>query len=135
VEMTKLDDKTVNRLKQALDALETPDGCVPVAALGPLGELADGDRSLTIDYAASAALGAPVILAGAEDAVAALLTPLSPRRRAVAEAVIRGLSNKQIARELDISPATVKDHVHAVLTSLGFSSRAGLIAAALSRKS
>ena len=29
--------------------------------------------------------------------------------------VAEGLSNKQIARELSIGPATVKNHVHAIL--------------------
>jgi two-component system nitrate/nitrite response regulator NarL len=40
---------------------------------------------------------------------------LTGREDEVARMVAAGLSNKQIARELSISPATVKNHVHAIL--------------------
>jgi two-component system, NarL family, nitrate/nitrite response regulator NarL len=37
--------------------------------------------------------------------------------------VRRGLSNKEIARELDLSVATVKHHVHNILDKLGLPGR------------
>lgn len=37
---------------------------------------------------------------------------LSPREREVALLIARGLSNKEIARELGMSEGTVKQHVH-----------------------
>lgn len=40
---------------------------------------------------------------------------LTERQDKIARMVAEGLSNKQIARELSISPATVKNHVHAIL--------------------
>lgn len=40
---------------------------------------------------------------------------LTTREDEIARMVASGLSNKQIARELSISPATVKNHVHAIL--------------------
>jgi DNA-binding NarL/FixJ family response regulator len=38
--------------------------------------------------------------------------------------IVRGLSNKEIGRELCLSVATVKHHVHYVLEKLGLSRRA-----------
>lgn len=49
--------------------------------------------------------------------------PLTPRQKGVLELLARGLSNKEIARELNVSVDTVKDHVAAVLKALGASSR------------
>lgn len=40
-----------------------------------------------------------------------------------------GLSNRQIADALFISLATVKDHVHAILTKTGLDSRSQVAAA------
>ena len=48
---------------------------------------------------------------------------LSPREVGVARLLRRGLSNKEIARELDISVATVKHHVHSILEKLGLPGR------------
>jgi two-component system nitrate/nitrite response regulator NarL len=42
----------------------------------------------------------------------ALVVSLSPRELQIAHLVDRGLTNKQIARELGIEAATVKNHVH-----------------------
>jgi len=54
---------------------------------------------------------------------------LTPRQSAVLDLLVRGMSNKHIARALAISDATVKAHVTAVLRKLGVSSRAQAIAA------
>jgi pimeloyl-ACP methyl ester carboxylesterase/DNA-binding CsgD family transcriptional regulator len=53
---------------------------------------------------------------------------LSPREREVVVHVARGLSNRQIAAELSISPATVERHVANILGKLGFHSRAQIAA-------
>ena len=55
-------------------------------------------------------------------------TALSPREREVAKLVARGLSNRQTADELSISPATVERHVANILGKLGFHSRAQIAA-------
>jgi DNA-binding NarL/FixJ family response regulator len=48
---------------------------------------------------------------------------LTPRQSDVLNLLLKGLPNKLIARELGLSVETVKDHVAAVLRSLGVSSR------------
>jgi DNA-binding NarL/FixJ family response regulator len=48
---------------------------------------------------------------------------LSKRQSEVLLLLLKGLPNKLIARELDVSVETVKDHVAAVLRALGVSSR------------
>jgi predicted ATPase/DNA-binding CsgD family transcriptional regulator len=53
---------------------------------------------------------------------------LTPREWEIAELIARGLSNRAIATELVISPATAARHVANILTKLGFSSRAQVAA-------
>ncbi len=48
---------------------------------------------------------------------------LTPRQAEVLGLLLKGLPNKLIARELNLSVETVKDHVAAVLRALGVSSR------------
>jgi DNA-binding NarL/FixJ family response regulator len=52
---------------------------------------------------------------------------LSPREREVALLVSRGLSNKEIARELRLSDGTVKLHIHSIFLKLGTRRRYTLI--------
>ncbi|MFJ4100074.1 ATP-binding protein [Amycolatopsis japonica] len=54
--------------------------------------------------------------------------PLSTRESEVAELVTRGLTNRQIAAELFISPRTADTHVSHIYTKLGLTSRAELAA-------
>ena len=50
-------------------------------------------------------------------------TPLSPREEEVLREIARGMSNKEIARVLDIAETTVKIHVQHILRKLGLTSR------------
>ncbi len=52
---------------------------------------------------------------------------LTPRERQVAFLVTRGLSNKDVARELGLSEGTVKIHLHNIFQKLGAKNRYGLI--------
>lgn len=52
---------------------------------------------------------------------------LTPREYQVALLVSRGLSNKEVARELGVSDGTVKLHVHNIFQKLGARNRYGLI--------
>lgn len=52
--------------------------------------------------------------------------PISPRQRDVFECVRRGLSNKEIARELDIAEGTVKIHLAALFAHFGAHNRTEL---------
>ncbi|GAA3512888.1 LuxR family transcriptional regulator [Streptosporangium album] len=51
---------------------------------------------------------------------------LSPREREVAELATAGLTNREIGKELFLSPKTVEKHLSAVLRKLGVRSRAAL---------
>ena len=57
--------------------------------------------------------------------------PLTEREQDVAKLMLRGLSNESIAREIEISPDTVKTHVRSILEKSGTESRAKFLAAAL----
>ena len=54
---------------------------------------------------------------------------LTPRQSEVLGLLLKGLPNKLIARELNLSVDTVKDHVAAVLRALGVSSRTQAVVA------
>jgi len=115
----------------------------PVVTLGP----AHTDHAGSLDYdatpeqidAALRAVVAGLVVRGAgssergfaemrESAVRALLTP---REIEVLEAIRQGLTNKMMARRLEISPHTVKFHVESVFRKLGARSRADAVARAL----
>ena len=50
-------------------------------------------------------------------------TPLTPREYEIVRLIARGLSNREIADEMVISPATAARHVANILAKLGFNSR------------
>jgi DNA-binding CsgD family transcriptional regulator len=49
--------------------------------------------------------------------------PLTPREQEIVRLIAQGLSNKEIADELVISPATAARHVANILAKLGYTSR------------
>lgn len=91
----------------------------PEALLERLREAATGEMVVSeqLGRTLAAALG------GREDDTAAQLARLTGREHGILLGMARGLSNKQIAREAEISEGTVKVHVKSVLRKLGFSSR------------
>jgi len=127
------------RLEEVLKPARTSLGDPRASAL-----LAEG-RAMTADEAVSYAIRPPA--ATAEDAASALPGDMVPRPRVgngsaaaapaamltrreweIAGLIARGLSNRDIARELVISQATVARHVANILGKLGFGSRAQVAA-------
>jgi DNA-binding NarL/FixJ family response regulator len=67
---------------------------------------------------------APAPLTAVQSALPSLrAVGLTPRQGEVLALLLQGLPNKLIARQLNLSVETVKDHVAAVLRALGVSSR------------
>jgi DNA-binding CsgD family transcriptional regulator len=62
--------------------------------------------------------------------VAAAEPPLTPRQRDVLRLIALGLQNKEIAAKLGLSLATVRNHVHAILDTLGLHSKLEAVALA-----
>jgi len=101
-------------------------------ALPALRELAAAPWGAQLDAAALATLRAWAAAAPASDGLAAapaassnhpLDDVLTARETEVLSLMARGMSNKLIARELDLSPHTVKRHVAHVLDKLDLASR------------
>lgn len=61
-------------------------------------------------------------------------TTITEREVEVLELLSRGLGNKEMARELFVSEATVKSHLSHIYTKLGVDTRAGAVAAAIERR-
>ena len=91
---------------------------------------AEAAVALALDVPQSAAAGrdAVTLAAVGYEAAPALPGTLTPRERQVVALVASGRSNKAIAEELYISPATAARHVANILAKLGFSSRTQIAA-------
>ena len=126
----KVDEETIAALSKAVSALRdnTPSP-LPEQAVAALARVAKPGASIEIDLAGSDQIGAPLVVVERYQSADDLFRALTNRQRQVAKLIAMGLSNKAIARELGISVATVKDHVHAVLVQLELPSRAAVIAA------
>lgn len=68
---------------------------------------------------------------GDEVATPLRLPQLTKRERDVLDHLVRGWSNRQIARSLDISERTVKNHLHNIFTKLGVADRTSAVVKAL----
>jgi DNA-binding NarL/FixJ family response regulator len=62
-----------------------------------------------------------------------MFTPLSTREMSILQLIVRGASNKEIARELDISRQTVKNHMSSILRKLAVNDRTQAAVLALRR--
>ena len=79
---------------------------------------------------AAAAVRPNAASGGASSAAPDRLAALSPRQREVFHLLARGLSNKQIARELTISEGTVKSHIATIFDVLKVRNRVAAVAEA-----
>lgn len=91
---------------------------------------ADGARAALVHDAARGrldrqAVDAVLAAAGQPAAPSVADNPLSPRELEVLRLLVHGLSNKQIARQLDLSPRTVQHHTIHIYAKTGVQSRAG----------
>ncbi|MCA3255333.1 MAG: response regulator transcription factor [Alphaproteobacteria bacterium] len=89
-----------------------------------------GELRLAVDQVLAGRLAIPASLASAAferpertGTDPAAFGRLTGREREVLDLVSEGLTNKEIARRLDISPATVKAHVERVIAKLGVADR------------
>jgi DNA-binding NarL/FixJ family response regulator len=108
------------------------------ALIAAIREVAAGRTVLdaTVQARLVALLRAPVSTQAAEAPDAAApppasddpAEPLTPRELDVVRLVAEGLSNKQVARRLFVSEATVKTHLNHVLGKLDVEGRPGLVA-------
>jgi len=109
------------RVEQVLEFSRERLGAAKAGAL-----FADG-REMTVEDAIRYALGSRPDTAGSprHDAGAARRapSPLTPREHEIVLLISQGLSNREIADELVISPATAARHVANILAKLGFTSR------------
>jgi len=103
-------------LTEALNVVMSGGIYVPPMAMRSHGEPLPDDADAM--HAVAAAPGAD---AAKPPALSAF--KLTPRQTDVLGLLLRGQSNKLIARELNLSVETVKDHVAAVLRTLGVNSR------------
>ena len=106
------------------EAIRRAAGGEPVVSPELLGKLVTAFQSQGAPEPAAVAEGAQGTPAAAASVSASPSpSPLSPREEDVLREIARGLSNKEIARALDIAETTVKIHVQHILRKLGLSSR------------
>jgi predicted ATPase/DNA-binding CsgD family transcriptional regulator len=107
-----------------------------LAAAAPLGEavvrkLWESGSAMSADEAVGLALEAPRAAEpghGIPAPAAPLPGQLTPREHQITGLIAQGLSNRAIAEQLVISPATAARHVANILAKLGFSSRSQIAA-------
>ena len=84
---------------------------------------------ITVDFGATHELGQPLVVVRmplGPPPPTASLQALTLREREVAALVADGLSNKQIARRLQLTVGTVKHYVHQILEKTGLRGRVGI---------
>ena len=130
--LPSVDQAALARLRALVQEMHKGNGrAVPMRQLVSLAHDVQLEAGVTIDFEASRQLGQPMVVlrVPVRNQPADSLKVLSRREREIVTLIAEGLSNKQIARSLFIALATVKDHVHRILTKTGLPNRAALAAA------
>lgn len=112
------------------DAVHAAGDAVRFGAVGFIGK--DADLSIIEQAIANALAGKriPAPVDAAIDPVAAQIASLTPMQLKVLLGVMQGRLNKQIAYDLDVSEATVKAHMTAILKKLDVQNRTQAVLAA-----
>jgi NarL family two-component system response regulator LiaR len=129
--MRALRDRVPNARVIVLTSFADDDKLLPALRAGAAGYLLKNAQPQELARAVRAAhageaLLDPLVAARLVETLGGEQEPLdrlTPREREVLELIGRGLPNKLIARELDVSEKTVKTHVGHVLAKLGVSDR------------
>jgi two-component system nitrate/nitrite response regulator NarL len=100
------------------DSVVSPEMMGKLVGLLRQGPAEDADAAERDEPVSSPAQTAPVAL-GADDPI----HQLSPREKEILTLIVKGESNKHIARSLEIAETTVKIHVQHILRKLGCSNR------------
>jgi two-component system nitrate/nitrite response regulator NarL len=100
------------------DSVVSPEMMGKLVGLLRQGPAEDADAAERDEPVSSPAQAAPVAL-GADDPI----HQLSPREKEILTLIVKGESNKHIARSLEIAETTVKIHVQHILRKLGCSNR------------
>jgi ATP/maltotriose-dependent transcriptional regulator MalT len=96
-----------------------------------LGRIAEGNTTVRKNNRQMATLISNVDGYEQAHAVARTEVAMSPREYVVLKLICRGLSNKQIARELKSAPETVKSHATHILVKFRAKTRAAAVAQAV----
>ncbi len=111
-----------------LSADDRPETVVAALEAGAAGFIPKSGDAAMLGAALRQVLAGGVFVPPAALAHAPGVAPASPeltaRQRDVFRCLVAGLSNKLIARELELSDSTVKTHVQAIYDKLGVASRA-----------
>ncbi|MGE0057689.1 MAG: LuxR C-terminal-related transcriptional regulator [Dehalococcoidia bacterium] len=125
-----LTDDALRDLRQLVAKANNPESTLAPSEAMTIADTLGTGAGLTIDLRATAEIGAPVVVLRLKaDQDERVIDGLTVRETEVATLVAAGLRNRDIAAQLGISQATVKDHVHHILTKSGLSSRAAIAAA------
>lgn len=127
-----LDCAALAALRQLVQAFQAKQHAVsPMAQLVELAGQVDATTPITIDLEASRILGGTLIILSPPPAQErpAVAEQFTRREAEVAGLIAEGCSNKQIAKRLHITPATVKDHVHRILAKTGLPNRTAIAVA------
>ncbi len=101
----------------------TPEQLVSIVRLVSQGHYLINENVLSKPFVASRVLNQFRELAMVEEEGGAIFAPLTGREVEILDCIARGKSNKQIARDLNISDQTVKNHITSILKKLQVNDR------------
>lgn len=104
-------------------------GCLPKGASAAVLRQAVRCAAAGLFVAEHVAMGPARRTGGCDARATSQAMPLTPRQRQIADLASIGMSNKEIARALGLSPETVKSHLHHAFRDWHVTGRMGLLAA------